>query len=60
MPGVEEPLRMRGEITWSAGPDDEIEEGQSRGMRVEFDTDDHVGRQSFEAAIEQLSAEVAG
>ena len=54
-PGLEEPLRLSGVVTWSSADQPTLPPGQDPGMGIEYRLDDR-GRQDIEAVLTSLLA----
>jgi molecular chaperone DnaK len=53
-PGLDEPLRLRGVVTWSSSDQDQLLVGQDPGMGIEYQLDDTY-RQQIERALASLA-----
>jgi hypothetical protein len=53
-PGLDEPLRLRGIVTWSSSDQDQLLVGQDPGMGIEYQLDD-LHRQQIERVLAGLA-----
>jgi len=53
VPTLEEPLRLKGRVTWTTGPEDATRANPA-GMGIEFQYQDDEERRATEAVVERL------
>jgi hypothetical protein len=52
-PGLDEPIRLLGVVTWSSANQPTLSQGQDPGMGIEYRLDD-VGREELERVLSEL------